>query len=155
MGLIERQLILGKQLYVCFVDFSRAFDLINRSILFFKMIKSGIQGRLVNTLRSLYDKTSFRIKCNNLQSINLPNKSGVNQGGNASPIMFREYMADLNDYMGEHCGICVLDTIIMHLLWADDLILMSETTKGLQTLLHGLEKFSSNNQTVVNDIKRK
>ena len=40
-GIIERQLILGQPLLVCFVDFSKAFDLINRNILFYKLIKSG------------------------------------------------------------------------------------------------------------------
>ena len=31
-GLVERQLSLGRALYVCFVDFPKAFDKINRSI---------------------------------------------------------------------------------------------------------------------------
>ena len=34
-GLVERQLSLGKELYVCYIDFSKAFDKINRSILFY------------------------------------------------------------------------------------------------------------------------
>ena len=34
LGAIQRQLIIGEALYVCFVDFSKAFDLVNRHILF-------------------------------------------------------------------------------------------------------------------------
>lgn len=40
-GLVEKQLALGKKIFVCFVDFSKAFDLINRHILFYKLIKMG------------------------------------------------------------------------------------------------------------------
>ena len=34
-GLVERQLALGKPLYICMVDFSKAFDLVNRNIYYF------------------------------------------------------------------------------------------------------------------------
>ena len=53
-GLIERQNILGKPIFMCMVDFSKAFDLVNRNILFFKLIKSGFHGKVIDTLRSLY-----------------------------------------------------------------------------------------------------
>ena len=58
-GLIERQMTLGKPLYLCMVDFSKAFDLVNRNILFFKLIKSGIHGKVVDALRSLTEKRTF------------------------------------------------------------------------------------------------
>ena len=52
-GLVERQLTLGKPLYICMVDFSKAFDLVNRNILFFKLIKAGFHGKVIDTLHSL------------------------------------------------------------------------------------------------------
>ena len=58
-GLIQKQLLLGQSLYVCFVDFSSAFDKINRYILFQKLIKQGWSGRIIDTLRDLYKKTTF------------------------------------------------------------------------------------------------
>ena len=53
-GLIEKQLALGKKLFLCFVDFSKAFDLINRYILFYKLIKMGYGGRLIDTVRNVF-----------------------------------------------------------------------------------------------------
>ena len=44
-GLVERQLFWGKELYVCYSDFSKAFDKINRSILFYNLIRNGWKGR--------------------------------------------------------------------------------------------------------------
>ena len=52
-GIVQKQLLIGKSLYVCFVDFSKAFDLVNRTILFYKVMRSGWSGRVVDTLRSL------------------------------------------------------------------------------------------------------
>ena len=107
-GLIERQLILGKSLYICMVDFSKAFDLVNRNILFFKLIRAGFHGKVIDTLRSLYRKTVFRVKCKGLLSPPIRDSYGVNQGGNASPMLFRQYMADLGDYLLKENGICII-----------------------------------------------
>ena len=49
-GLIQRQPMLGKSLYVCFIDFSKAFDMTNRDILFYKLMNGNWQGRVVDTL---------------------------------------------------------------------------------------------------------
>ena len=48
--LIQRQLILGQSLFVCFVDFSKAFDLVNHHILFFEIMKEGWHGRVIDTI---------------------------------------------------------------------------------------------------------
>ena len=67
-GLVERQMIIGKPLYLCMVDFSKAFDLVNRNILFFKLINAGVHGKVIDTLRNLYRKTYFRVKYHGLLS---------------------------------------------------------------------------------------
>ena len=50
-------------LYRCYVDFSKAFDMINRHILFYKIMNSGWYVNVMDTMRNLYEKTFFRIKC--------------------------------------------------------------------------------------------
>ena len=122
-GLIERQLTVGKSLLVCFVDFSKAFDIINRNILFYKLKSHGWKSRVIDTLWSLYTKSHFRVKRNGKLSPVIPNQSGVNQGGISSELLFRRYMADLGNYLNSECGIVISDEILMHLLWADDLVL--------------------------------
>ena len=154
-GLVQRQLCIGSSLVVCFVDFSKAFDLINRHILFYKIIKGGWHGPVIDTLRNLYDKLSFRVKSNRRISSKIFSKLGVNQGGVASGILFRKYLADLESYLSSEHGICISDGIIAHLLWADDLILFSDTFHGLQKQLNGLQQFCSSNHMLVNEIKTK
>ena len=142
-GLAQRQLLLGNKLYLCFIDFSKAFDLINRSILFYKIMKLGWHGKVIDTLRSLYQKTNFRIKHQGLLSFSMRDIMGVNQGGVASGLLFHKYMADLDMFLNTEFGKCIGEMIIAHILWADDLIMMSDTPEILQHQLNGLFKFCS------------
>ena len=127
------------------MDFSKAFDLVNRAILFYKLINSGWSGRLLDTVKDLYSKTSFRFKFQGEISSNIPNGIGVNQGGNASGFLFRKYISDLGDFLNNHVGVCVGDTILSHLLWADDLILFSDSLGGIKKQLDGLFAFCAKN----------
>ena len=153
--LIQRQLCIGSNLVACFVDFAKAFDLINCHILFYKLMKGGWHGPVIDTLRSLYSKTTFRVKKNGRVSYTIMNNIGVNQGGVASGISPRKYRADLESYLSSAHGKCISNKIIAHLLWADDLILFSDTFRGLQIQLDGLTQFCSNNHVIVNEIKTK
>ena len=144
-----------KPLYICFVDFSKAFDVVNRQILFYKLIKSGWTRRVIETLRNLYSKTCFCVKHNGYVSSPVHDSVGVNQGGNASGFMFRRYMADLHEFMVYEHAVCAGYLIIPRLLWADDLVLFSESQNGLQRQLNGLQRFCENNRMVVNNLKTK
>ena len=115
-GLIERQLALGKPLFVCFVDFAKAFDLINRHILFYKIIKNGWKGRVIDTIRSLYMQGHFRVKCTGKISPPISNQLGVNQGGVASGLPFCKYVQDTSDYLSKELGVCISQEIVVHLL---------------------------------------
>ena len=155
-SLIDRQLYLGKKLYVVFVDFSKAFDFINRNILFYKIVKSGITGRIIDTVRDMYRKTKCKVKTTDGLSPEINNFFGVNQGGTLSPLLFRKYLADMSDYLHRTEGIVINEhKIISHILWADDLILFSDSPKGLQLQMDGLFNFCKNNQMIVNEMKTK
>ena len=154
-GLAERQLLLGKNLNLCFIDFSKAFDLVNRNILFYKLVRTGWHGKVIDTLRSLYQKTSFRVSQNGRVSGSICNAMGVNQGGVASGLLFRKYMADFDVFLNTEFGVCIGEMIIAHILWADDLILMSDSPEGLQHQIDGLFRFCSQNLLLVNTVKTK
>ena len=44
----------GKRLYVAFIDFSKFFDVINRDILKYKLLKYGITGKFYEVIKSYY-----------------------------------------------------------------------------------------------------
>ena len=63
------------------------------------------------------------------------------QGVVISPTLFNFFLDDLSEYLDKSKGIEIGTIAICHLLFADDLILASETPSGLQKLIHGLEEF--------------
>ena len=69
--------------------------------------------------------------------------------------MFRKYMSDLSKLLSKEVGIVILNEIIAHILWADDLIMFSDSPMGLQKQLDGLLKFCSTNKIIVNETKTK
>ena len=56
------------QLFCAFVDFSKAFDYIVRDNLWYKRIKLGIRGSMLNITRVLYRCTQLSIKIHGMLS---------------------------------------------------------------------------------------
>ena len=145
LGCIQSQMAKGETLYVAFVDFKKAFNYVNRTILFYKLIKSGFSGRTIQVLRDMYSKIKARVKVNNLLYDWIFDSSGTNQGGPLSPGMFRKLLQDLIAFLDLTEGIVINGSeVIAHLLWADNLILMSDNRKGLEKSLDGLFQFYTN-----------
>ena len=44
----------GKKLYCCFIDFTKAFDYVVRDNLWFKLVKLGLRGNILNIIKSMY-----------------------------------------------------------------------------------------------------
>ena len=136
------------------VDFRKAFNYVNRSILFFKLIQSGLTGRIVKLLKDMYSKIKAKIKVGNWLYDWLIDESGTNQGGPLSPNMFRRMLCNLKNYLDINHGVVIDDDeILVHLLWADDLVLMASSAEGLQKQLDGLHRFCSKYQLIVNTLK--
>ena len=155
-GCIQKQLNLGNKLFVAFVDFKKAFNYVNHNILFFKLIKSGLKGKCINVLRSMYSKIKARVKINSYLYDWIKDNCGTNQGGPVSPNVFRYMLVDLKNFLETECGIVINESeILLHLLWADDLILLADSQEGLQKQLDGLFLFVSKYQMIVNELKTK
>ena len=69
------------------------------------------------------------------------NVYGVLQGGVISPSLFKLYIDDMCQYFHDISGVTIGNTSINHLNFADDLVLISETSTGLQTFVNDLERY--------------
>ena len=67
-GVITHLLNEGKRLYCGFVDFSKAFDYVNRDIIWYKLIHLGISGKMLNIIKSIYADIKSRVKYKNYLS---------------------------------------------------------------------------------------
>jgi hypothetical protein len=60
--LINLYLHKKQRLYCCFIDYQKAFDTINRSALWGKLIKNGINGKIVRVIYNMYDSAKSYVK---------------------------------------------------------------------------------------------
>ena len=121
----------------------------------YKLYSRGVRGKYFKILKSMYSKSKCRVKYNSRLSEIFDNLKGVLQGGVISPTLFKTFLDDLDEYLDKSRGIKVSDPSICHMLFADDLILVSETAFCLQKLITGLEKFCEHWQMEVNLRKTK
>ena len=77
----------------------------------------------------------------------------VLQGGVLSPNFFNIFLEDLPDYLFSEKGVYISHTKIPYLLFADDLVLMSESPTGLKKINKRSWKFCSQWHMVVNVTK--
>ena len=61
----------------------------------------------------------------------------------------------MNEYLDHTCGITIKGTTFTHLLYADDLVLVSESAAGMQILLNNLEAYCNKWHLLVNSQKSK
>ncbi len=47
--------------YVCFIDAKKAFDIVNRTCLWYKLKKMGINGKMMGAIESLYQNINCAI----------------------------------------------------------------------------------------------
>ena len=142
-SMIMRQKFKNKPLYVCFVDFTKAFDYVNRNALYHKLISRGVNGKLLNLLCDMYKKAKCRVKWNGRVGEELDSEFGVLQGGMLSPKLFTEFLYDIKQFLDNEYGVLLGEEIMMYILYADDLVLTSDSAEGLQKLINGLYKFCS------------
>lgn len=90
-GLLTHVINQGKKLYCAFVNLAKAFDYINGDILWHKLIKLMIRGKILNIIRSMYENVKSRVKYNNRLSEEFECYL-VRQGESLSPFLFSMYI---------------------------------------------------------------
>lgn len=148
-----------KRLYVCFVDFKKAFDTVPRSLLWERLSQLGVNGQFLQAVKCMYDKVICRVKTPSGFTNPFPSTLGVKQGCPLSPLLFGLYIDHIQQYLNgfiRYIDAPRLNTTpIPALLYADDLALISESKCGLQTSLEVLEYFCSTKGLSVNLEKTK
>ena len=149
----------NSKFYSCFVDFEKAFDRVPRDILLQKLKKLGLGGKIFNVIKSMYSGDSARIKLGDKMTNPIKINQGVRQGCVLSPTLFNLFLCDFESFCANrrNCDPVEIDksTKISCIIWADDILLLSETKSGLQSQLESLHLYSITNLLSVNLKKTK
>ena len=94
-GLITHCLNNNETLYCAFVDFSKAFDYVVRDNVWYKLLKIGVRGKMLDIIKSMYSIVKSKIKYKNNVSEAFICNIGVRQGECLSPFLFSMYLNDL------------------------------------------------------------
>ena len=104
-AMVQKQFSRNRKLYVAFVDFRKAFDLINRQALWKVLIKSGMHSdsNMFKTIKSIYNNVYSSVRCGKRgNSRYFECTIGVKQGCNVSPKLFSLFINELAKEVAKH-----------------------------------------------------
>ena len=134
--MMERKKSKGGKLYLEFLDIEKAYDRVNREMVCKVLEKVGLSRKIVNIVRSMYENTRAKYRLGNIETEWVRSERGVRQGCILSPTLFSLYTEELAVRMRRmNAGVKVGTDRICLLLYADDVVVMSECADELQSLL--------------------
>ena len=129
--------------FICFIDASKAFDLVCHWILFKKLL-TRLPIIIIRLLVYWYSCQEFLIRWGNIMTGGFKVSNGVRQGGVLSPILFNIYMDDLSKKLNMCKNGCQLNgTSMNHLIYADDMVLLAPSPDALQSLLNLCNQYAN------------
>ena len=153
---IEYYIINSSNVYMCYVDLSKAFDRIEHVILFTKLRERKIPLLIVRLLENWYKTQKFYIQWGSLISAPFNVSNSVRQGGIMSPVLFNVYIEDLSRTLcSMPFGCYINSTCVNHLVYEDDMVLLAPSPGALQGLIDTAAKYFVDNGLMINRKKTK
>ena len=133
--LMERAIDLRKDLSLCFIDYSKAFDKVKHSDLFDILLRHNCDGKDLRVVRNLYWVQEATIRIGDDCSVYRPMCRGVRQGCVFSPDLFNTYSGMILQNIKHHEGVRVGGNMINYLRYADDKVLIADSVKNCKIFL--------------------
>lgn len=143
----------NKNVYAFFVDFKAAFDLVNRSALLYKLSQLGLSTKYLRVIKDMYSDTKAAIWDGSILSEWFETDIGVKQGCVLSALLFALFINDIVQELPG--GIRIANVVVNVLLYADDLVILSETPENLQLMINRLDAYCKKWGLIVNTSKSK
>ena len=137
--------------YVAFLDASKAFDKISHWTLFRKLIDRNVPMYLIKILCYWYQHQLMSVRWGYSISNVFNVTNGVRQGGILSPKLFNIYIDGLSNILNNSLiGGSLGGKRINHMLYADDLCIVSLSSVGLQKLLSICDEYCASHSITFN-----
>ena len=145
-----------KRLYAIFIDFKKAYDTVDRDLLILRLKSLVINGVFLRNIIAMYKRTEYIVKLSSGNTCPIKSNLGLKQWCPLSPMLFNLYIDDINNIFDASCHpIGLQDETINHFLYADDLVLISESREGLQNCLNKVNKFAQSKHLTISVTKSK
>ena len=130
----------NKKMVVACVDLEKAYDRVGGDKLWNVLEEYGVKGRLLRAIRSLYKKSLACVRVKDELSDWFPITQGVRQGCVMSAWLFNVFM----DKIVREGIESFVGGVRMSVLFADDVMLLTERKEDMETNLRELKKAMSN-----------
>ena len=156
----------GEKLYCCFVNFEKAFDTVDRDVLWAVLANIGVRGQPLKCLQSLCGVDSAAVRTAQGTSGAFRCFQGVQQGSPLSTLLFGLLIDCLHKVLKAVPGNFApslaaywftaagrkwkMQKPVPLLLYADDLAILSTRPEGLQPMPDALQDFSKKRRLTVN-----
>lgn len=137
-----------KKVFCFFVDFRSAFDCVDRATLFYKLQNTGLSSKFLNCISKMYNNTLNSVWDGSELSHLFETYTGVKQGCILSPVLFSLFLNDLSESIGG--GVIINNIRINVLMYADDIVVLSECPNELQKMINNLYNYTTNWNLKVN-----
>ena len=146
-------------LYMCFIDYAKAFDCVNHQqlLLWQGMQKMGFPVHVIELLEHLYKNQEAAVKTSCGTSEWFSIERGVRQGCIVSPSLFNIYSENIMREATENtsAGITISGRKINNLRYTDDTTLLCESKEDLMELLTRIQHLSKEKWLLLNTRKTK
>nr|XP_034833605.1 uncharacterized protein LOC117990222 [Maniola hyperantus] len=141
--IIEKYQEHQRPLYLAFIDYQKAFDTVTHASIWDSLKEQKVSEVYIETIRSIYNNNMGRIKMETLGP-SFPIQRGVRQGDPLSPKIFIAILeAIISKLHWEKMGLYIQGAFLSHLRFADDIVILSETSSQLQIMIESLQQAST------------
>ena len=151
----QKHLELNKDMYVCFIDYAKAFDRVKHFELIECLDLIGIDGKDIRIISNLYwhQKAAIRVEEDLSEYTSI--QRGVRQGCILSPLLFNLYTEIIFRDFKELRGVCIGGRNVNNLRYADDTALLADNSHDLQILMDAAKEGSEEKGLSMNVRKTK
>ena len=152
--LMELANLTGKELYVAFMDYEKAFDYLNRKRLMDKLCQKNAGKRFVNAIHNMYQTTAYIPKVSSTRlGERITTDHGVTQGKESSANLYSFYVSDMPSCL-ENFTSDFMDPLNLVQL-ADDTATLASFVDSLVKKIRALFGYSDDNDQIANIGKTK
>ena len=133
----------GSDVFSCFMDMKKAFDMVKHGLLFRKLVERNVPPIFLRLLLAMYVAQRAKVRWDGTVSEAFSVLNGVKQGAVLSAILFCVYINDLIKELRRNRDGCWVNSVYVGIIvYADDIVLLSPSIDGLQNMINTCSRYA-------------